>query len=85
MTSPRTRHRLSRPRFAAASIATMSITTIAGAEAAFASQGPGGGMGAASNFIQLTMAIIVYRTSALIVSAAQRGLSRGASSSSCGA
>ena len=35
--------------------------------AAFASQGPGGGLGTASNLTQLAMAIIVYGTSALIV------------------
>jgi hypothetical protein len=32
-----------------------------------ASQGPGGGPGTASHFIQLAMAIIVYGTSALVV------------------
>jgi hypothetical protein len=33
----------------------------------FASQGPGGGMGTASNLTQITMAVIVYGASALIV------------------
>ena len=37
------------------------------ANAAFASQGPGGGPGTASSFTQLAMAIIVYGTSALVV------------------
>jgi hypothetical protein len=80
MTSSRTSHRLSRRGFAAASIATVSITTITSAEAAFASQGPGGGMGTASNFIQLAMAIIVYGASALIVGAGLIGAARRAKS-----
>jgi hypothetical protein len=37
------------------------------ADAALASQGPGGGPGTASEFIQFAMAIIVYGTSALVV------------------
>jgi hypothetical protein len=37
------------------------------AHAALASQGPGGGPGTASRFIQLAMAIIVYGASALVV------------------
>ncbi|WP_213735955.1 hypothetical protein [Bradyrhizobium sp. dw_411] len=32
-----------------------------------ASQGPGGGPGTASSFLQLAMAILVYGTSALVV------------------
>jgi hypothetical protein len=39
------------------------------ADAAFASQGPGGGPGTASSLTQLTMAIIVYGASALVVGA----------------
>ena len=35
--------------------------------AAFASQGPGGGSGTASSFIQLTMAILVYGAAALVI------------------
>jgi hypothetical protein len=76
MASSRTSHRLSRLTFAAASIATVSITTIAWAEAAFASQGPGAGMGTASNFTQQAMAIIVYGTSALIIGAGLIGAAR---------
>jgi hypothetical protein len=34
---------------------------------AFASQGPGGGMGTAGNFTQIAMAILVYGASVLIV------------------
>lgn len=76
MTSSRTSHRLSRLAFAAVSIATVSVTTVAWAEAAFASHGPGVGMGTASNFAQLAMAIVVYGTSALIVCAGLIGAVR---------
>ena len=71
MTSSRTSHRLSPLAFAAASIA-MAVW----AEAAFASQGPGVGLGTASSFTQLAMAIIVYGTSALIVGAGLIGAVR---------
>jgi hypothetical protein len=37
------------------------------AGAAFASQGPGGGLGTASSFTQLAMAIMVYGASALVI------------------
>jgi hypothetical protein len=43
---------------------------------AFASQGPGGGIGTASNFTQTTMAILVYGTAALIVGAGLIGALR---------
>jgi hypothetical protein len=43
---------------------------------AIASQGPGGGPGTASPFMQLVMAIIVYGTSALIVGAGLIGALR---------
>jgi hypothetical protein len=43
---------------------------------AFASQGPGGGMGTASNFTQGAMAILVYGASALIVGAGLIGALR---------
>jgi hypothetical protein len=46
------------------------------ASAAFASQGPGGGPGAASTFTQLAMAIIVYGTSALVVGIGLIGAAR---------
>ena len=58
MASSRKGRRISRLVFAA-------ILT----NAAIASQGPGGGPGTASSFTQLTMAIIVYGTSALVVGA----------------
>jgi hypothetical protein len=43
---------------------------------AFASQGPGGGMGTASNFTQLAMAVLVYGTAALILGAGLIGALR---------
>jgi hypothetical protein len=72
MTSSRTRHRISQFAFAAASI----VAGLASADAAFASQGPGGGPGTASGFTQLAMAIIVYGTSALVVGAGLIGMAR---------
>ena len=62
MTSSRTA-RIPRLAFATASTVLTSLS----AGAAFASQGPGGGPGAATSFTQLAMAIIVYGTSALVV------------------
>ncbi len=47
--------------------AALVATGLVWADAAFASQGPGGGPGSASNFTQLAMAIIVWGTSALVV------------------
>jgi hypothetical protein len=72
MTSSRPRHRISQFAFAAASI----VAGLAGADAAFASQGPGGGPGTASGFTQLAMAILVYGTSALVVGAGLIGMAR---------
>jgi hypothetical protein len=46
------------------------------AAAALASQGPGGGMGAASNVTQVAMAILVYGASALILGAGLIGALR---------
>ena len=43
---------------------------------AFASQGPGGGMGAASSLTQVAMAVLVYGASALIVGAGLIGALR---------
>lgn len=47
--------------------AALVATGLVWADAAFASQGPGGGPGSASNFTQLAMAIVVWGTSALVV------------------
>jgi hypothetical protein len=44
--------------------------------AAFASQGPGGGLGTASSFTQLVMALIVYGTLAVVVGAGLIGALR---------
>jgi hypothetical protein len=43
---------------------------------AFASQGPGGGVGTASDFTQVVMAVLVYGASALIVGAGLIGALR---------
>ena len=56
----RTRHWIS----LAATAAAVSLTW---ADAAFASQGPGGGLGTASSFTQQAMAVIVWGTLALVV------------------
>jgi hypothetical protein len=63
MASFRTITALSQCTLAAASM----LPAVLWAGEAFASQGPGGGLGTASNFTQLAMAIIVYGTSALVV------------------
>jgi hypothetical protein len=72
MASSRTSHRV--PQFVFA--ATSALAGLLWADAAFASQGPGGGPGTASSFIQLTMAIIVYGTSALVVGTGLIGAAR---------
>ncbi len=72
MASSRTRHRTSRLAFAAIS----AVAGLLWANAAFASQGPGGGPGTASSFTQVIMAIIVYGTSALVVGAGLIGAAR---------
>jgi hypothetical protein len=72
MALSRTSHRLSHFAFAA----TATVAGLLWANAAFASQGPGGGPGTASSFTQLVMAIIVYGTSALVVGAGLIGAAR---------
>jgi hypothetical protein len=72
MASPRTRHRISQSVFAA----TSALAGLLAANAAFASQGPGGGPGTAGSLTQLAMAIIVYGTSALVVGAGLVGAVR---------
>ncbi len=58
-------------------IAAASVATgLAWTHAAFASQGPGGGLGSASSFTQLAMAVIVWGTSALVVGAGLIGAVR---------
>jgi hypothetical protein len=53
--------RISRLALAAAGAVALS------AGSAFASQGPGGGMGTASSLTQIAMAVIVYGASALVI------------------
>lgn len=72
MASSRTGYRISRLGSATASAAA----GLAWATAALASQGPGGGPGAASSFTQLAMAIIVYGACALVVGAGLIGAVR---------
>ena len=72
MASSLIRPRLSRLAFAA----TSAVAGLLWANAAFASQGPGGGPGTASSFTQLAMAILVYGTSALVVGAGLIGATR---------
>ena len=72
MASSRKRHRI--PAFAIA--AASAATGLLWAGAALASQGPGGGLGSASSFTQLAMAIIVWGTSALVVGAGLIGAVR---------
>lgn len=47
------------------------------ADVAHASQGPGGGMGTASQLTQLLMAVIVYGTSGMVIAAGLIGAARG--------
>jgi hypothetical protein len=72
MTSFRKMSGLSQCTLAAASMAATALW----AGEAFASQGPGGGLGTASHFTQLAMAIIVYGTSALVVGGGLIGAAR---------
>jgi hypothetical protein len=65
---PRKNLRLSRAAIAACAVLP--------AASAFASQGPGGGMGTASNFTQIAMAFLVYGASVLIVGAGLIGALR---------
>jgi hypothetical protein len=70
MASSQKMPRISRFAFAAAIIALFS------ASQALASQGPGGGPGTASGVTQLAMAIIVFGTSAVVLSAGLVGAAR---------
>jgi hypothetical protein len=55
-----------------AAFATVAISSTA----AFAAQGPGGGMGTASHFTQTAMAVLVYGVVAIVVCAALIGAAR---------
>ena len=56
--------------------AAVAAALLLPAASAFASQGPGGGMGSAGNFTQVAMAILVYGAAALIVGAGLIGALR---------
>ena len=56
--------------------AAVAAAMLLPAASAFASQGPGGGMGTASNLTQIAMAVLVYGTAALIVGAGLIGALR---------
>ena len=56
--------------------AAFGIVTLCWTGAALASQGPGAGMGTASPFTQLAMAVLVYGMSALVVGAGLVGALR---------
>jgi len=72
MMSFRVRDRVSR----LASAAMPAIAVVLSTSAAFASQGPGGGMGTASHLIQLAMAILVYGASAIVIGVGLIGAAR---------
>jgi hypothetical protein len=59
-----------------ARLAVAACTLLLPSASAFASQGPGGGMGTASSLTQIAMAVIVYGASALIVGAGLIGAAR---------
>jgi hypothetical protein len=71
MALPRNSNRISHFAFALTPAGALLL-----ADAALASQGPGGGSGSASPFTQLVMAIIVYGTSALVIGAGLIGAVR---------
>jgi hypothetical protein len=73
MTQSSIRRSISRAAISAAII----VAEVSWANAALASQGPGGGQGTAGHLTQLTMAILVYGASALVVSAGLIGAARG--------
>jgi hypothetical protein len=72
MTSFRITHRM----FRFALTASSALAALTWADAALASQGPGGGLGTASSFTQLAMAIIVYGAAALVVGTGLIGAAR---------
>ena len=57
-------------------LAALSSAVLLSASAALASQGPGGGMGTASPFTQLAMAVLVYGTSAIVIAVGLIGAAR---------
>jgi cytochrome c oxidase assembly factor CtaG len=73
MTSSCIRNSISRAVIAAAVVAM----EVSWANAALASQGPGGGMGTAGHLTQVAMAILVYGAAALVVGFGLIGAVRG--------
>ena len=73
MASSYMRFSISRAALAAISI----VASVSRAGLAYASQGPGGGMGTASHLTQVVMAVLVYGASAIIVGAGLIGAIRG--------
>ena len=67
---------MSRKNFRLLRSAIAGVCAALPAASALASQGPGGGMGTASHFAQIAMAILVYGASALIVGAGLIGALR---------
>ena len=59
----------------ACAAASAGVTLLLAGDA-FASQGPGGGLGTASNLTQVTMAVLVYGASALVIGAGLIGALR---------
>ncbi|HXO71874.1 MAG TPA: hypothetical protein VN838_23175 [Bradyrhizobium sp.] len=59
-----------------ASRAAIAAAMLWPSASAFASQGPGGGIGTASSLTQVTMAVLVYGIAALIVGAGLIGALR---------
>jgi hypothetical protein len=57
-------------------LAAIASAVLLSANAALASQGPGSGMGTASPFTQLAMAVLVYGTSAVVVATGLIGAAR---------
>ena len=66
-----------RQRAMALTCTAWSLSCSLWTSAAFASQGPGAGLGTASSFIQLTMAILVYGAAALVIGVGLIGAVRG--------
>jgi hypothetical protein len=65
-----------RPGFSGLALIATSTAIALSASPVLASQGPGGGLGTASSFTQLAMAILVWGTAALVVGAGLIGAVR---------
>jgi hypothetical protein len=67
---------MSGKNFRASRAAIAAVCMLLPAASAVASQGPGGGIGTASSFTQIAMAVLVYGACALIVGAGLIGALR---------